>query len=52
MVTSRTRQKGPTDAERGADFWDRQEPERLTRPLVKRLESLGHKVTLKPRPAA
>ena len=31
---------------------ERLEPERLTRPLVKRLEALGHKVTLEPRPAA
>jgi hypothetical protein len=30
----------------GADFLDRLEPERLTRQLVKRLEALGHKVTL------
>jgi transposase len=44
--------KGTTYAELGADFLDRQEPERLTRQLVKRLESLGHKVTLEPRPAA
>jgi hypothetical protein len=36
----------------GADFLDRQDPERLTGQLVKRLESLGHKVTLEPRPAA
>jgi len=43
---------GTTYAELGADFLDRQEPERLTRQLVKRLESLGHKVTLEPRPAA
>jgi transposase len=44
--------RGTTYAELGADFLDRQEPERLTRQLVKRLESLGHKVTLEPRPAA
>ncbi len=44
--------KGETYAELGADYLDRQEPERLTRQLVKRLESLGHKVTLEPRPAA
>lgn len=44
--------KGTPYAELGADFLDRQEPERLTRQLVKRLESLGHKVTLEPRPAA
>jgi transposase len=30
----------------GGDFFDRLEPQRLTRYYVKRLESLGHKVTL------
>ena len=30
----------------GGDFFDRLEPERLTRYYVKRLEDLGHKVTL------
>lgn len=38
--------RGTTYAELGADFLERLEPERLTRQLVKRLESLGHKVTL------
>ncbi len=38
--------------ELGPDYFDRLEPERLTRQLVKRLESLGHKVTLQPQPAA
>jgi transposase len=38
--------RGTTYAELGADFLDRLEPERLTRQLVKRLEALGHKVTL------
>lgn len=33
-------------AELGGDFFNRLEPERLTRYYVKRLESLGHKVTL------
>jgi transposase len=37
-----------TYAELGADYFDRLEPERLTRYLVKRLEGLGHKVTLEP----
>lgn len=32
--------------ELGADFFDRLDPKRLTRYLVKRLERLGHKVTL------
>ena len=44
--------RGTTYAELGADFLGRLEPARLTRQLVKRLEALGHKVTLEPRPAA
>ncbi len=45
--------KGQTPyAELGSDFLDRLEPERLTRQLVKRLEGLGHKVTLEPGHAA
>jgi hypothetical protein len=35
--------------ELGGDFLERLEPERLTRQLIKRLEKLGHKVTLEPR---
>jgi transposase len=45
-------QRGTTYAELGPDFLDRLEPERLTRQLVKRLEALGHKVTLETCPAA
>ena len=41
-----------TYQELGPDFLDRLEPERLTRQLVKRLEALGHKVTLEPVEAA
>ena len=44
--------RGTTYAELGGDFLDRLEPERLTRQLVKRLEHLGHKVTLEPCSAA
>ena len=44
--------RGTTYQELGADFLERLEPARLTRQLVKRLETLGHKVTLEPRPAA
>ena len=33
-------------ADLGGDFFDRLEPHRLTRYYVKRLERLGHKVTL------
>ena len=39
-------QRHTTYADLGGDFFDRLEPERLTRYYVKRLESLGHKVTL------
>jgi transposase len=35
----------------GADYYDRLQPERLTRHLVHRLEQLGHKVTLGDRTA-
>jgi transposase len=44
--------RGTTYQELGPEFLDRLEPERLTRQLIKRLEALGHKVTLEPRPAA
>ena len=44
--------RGTTYAELGPDFLERLEPERLTRQLVKRLETLGNKVTLEPCPAA
>lgn len=37
--------------ELGADYYDRLQPERLTRHLVRRLEQLGHKVTLEDRAA-
>jgi transposase len=36
----------------GADYLDRREEDRLTQQLVRRLESLGHKVTLEKVPAA
>lgn len=52
VIISPVLKKGATDAELGADFLERLGPERLTRPLAKRLESLGHKVTPQPRPAA
>lgn len=45
--------KGKTYAELGGDYFDRMEPDRLTRSLVRRLERLGHEVVLKPKePAA
>ena len=36
----------------GADFFDRLEPERLTRYYIKRLQKLGHDVILEPQLAA
>jgi transposase len=41
-----------TSKELGGDSLDRLEPERLTRQLVRRLERLGHRVTLEPRQEA
>jgi len=43
---------GTTYVELGPDHLGRQDPERLTQRLIKRLERLGHKVILEPRPAA
>ncbi len=51
-IIYRVLKDGTTYRELGPDHLDRQDPERLTRQLVKRLERLGHKVTLEPRPAA
>jgi transposase len=39
---------GTSYADLGGDFFDRLEPERLTHYYVKRLERLGHRVTLEP----
>jgi transposase len=41
--------RGTTYHDLGPDYLERLEPERLTRSLVKRLERLGHKVTLQPK---
>jgi hypothetical protein len=38
----------PVYHELGHDYLDKLQPRRLTHYLVKRLESLGHKVTLAP----
>ena len=43
---------GETYQELGGDYYQRRNPERLTRRLVARLESLGHTVTLQPQPQA
>jgi transposase len=40
--------RGTTYQELGADYFDRQNKDRLVRHLVKRLESLGNVVTIKP----
>jgi hypothetical protein len=52
VIIYHVQKRGTTYAKLGADFLERLEPERLTRQLVKRLEALGHKVTLEPCPAA
>jgi transposase len=45
--------EGKTYKELGGDYFDRVDKERLTRTLVRRLERLGHEVSLKPKePAA
>jgi len=43
--------EGTRYADLGGDFFDRLEPARLTRYYVRRLENLGHRVTLEPCPA-
>jgi transposase len=52
VVVYHVLRRGSTYAELGADYLDRLEPERLTRQLVRRLESLGHRVTLASQGAA
>ena len=42
---------GETYRELGGDYYQRRDPERLTKRLVARLQSLGHQVTLTPTPA-
>jgi transposase len=41
--------RGTIYEELGGNYLDRLEPERMTRQLVRRLQQLGHKVTLEPR---
>jgi len=38
--------------EASADYYTRQNPDRMTRSLIRRLENLGHCVTIEPREAA
>jgi predicted transcriptional regulator len=39
---------GETYRELGGDYFQRRDPERITRHLVARLQELGHTVTLEP----
>lgn len=48
MIASHVPKRGSSYAELGADYLDRLGPGRLTKRLVRRLEQLGHKVTLEP----
>lgn len=43
---------GETYREAGADYYTRQNPDRATRSLVRRLEALGDNVTIQPRQEA
>jgi transposase len=45
-------QTGELYRDLGADYFTRQNPDRLTRRLVRQLEALGHSVTLEAREAA
>lgn len=45
-------QRGTVYQDLGPDHWEQRQSERLTKQLVRRLESLGHKVTLEKSPAA
>jgi transposase len=51
VIVSPVLKKQPSDRELGVRPPGPGEPDRLTHQLVKRLESLGHKVTLEPQPA-
>lgn len=44
--------RGTTYDDLKPEYLDRLEPRRLTRQLVRRLEQLGHKVTLEPKDEA
>jgi hypothetical protein len=45
-------QTGEIYRDPGGDYFTRQNPDRLTRRLVRQLEALGHDVTLQPREVA
>jgi transposase len=42
-------QNGELYRDLGGDYFTRQNPDRLTRRLVRQLETLGHQVTLTPK---
>ena len=42
---------GQTYTDLGGDYYDRRDPDRLTRRLVARLQALGNTVTITPGPA-
>ena len=48
VMMCRMLRDGVDDQELGSDYLDKRQPLRLTKYLVKRLESPGHKVTLAP----
>ena len=48
MIIYQILKTGTAYTELGADFFDRLEPERLKRFYIKRLQHLGHRVTLEP----
>ena len=45
-------QTGELYRDLGGDYFTRQNPDRLTKRLVRQLEALGHDVTLQPREVA
>jgi transposase len=49
VISYHVLQRGTSYEELGADYLERQHPTRLIQHLVKRLESLGHTVTLQPK---
>jgi len=45
-------QTGELYRDPGADYFTRQNPDRLTKRLIRQLEALGHNVTIQPREVA
>ena len=52
MIVYHVIKHGMVYQELGGDYLERLNPQRMTRYHVKRLERLGHKVTLEPQPDA